>query len=144
MFPKTQISDRTKHDTLSVHAFKKLMIQELQCRNIPMTHIHYISDGAASQYKNCKASCYNIEANHKNFHKMVTPPHLVFVKWTDPPSPPFVKVFHKIQLFLNAGFPYIYILEFSGPHKARGRLWYLCVLGVLCNKSWQRSIRWNR
>ena len=77
MFPKTQISDRTKHDTLSVHAFKKLMIQELQCRNIPMTHIHYISDGAASQYKNCKASCYNIEANHKNFHKMVTPPSCI-------------------------------------------------------------------
>ena len=123
MFPKTQISDRTRHDTLSVHAFKKLMIQELQCRNIPMTHIHYISDGAASQYKNCKASCYNIEANHKNFHKMVTPPHLVFVKWTDPPSPPFVKVFHKILLFFKCWLPlYLYFRIFWTSQSTRKTL----------------------
>ena len=54
------IPDRTKHDTLAVHAFKKLMIEELQQRNIPMTHIHYISDGAASQYKNCKESSVSV------------------------------------------------------------------------------------
>ena len=45
------VSDRTKHDTLSVHKFRSMMIDELRRRNIPLQHIHYISDGAASQLR---------------------------------------------------------------------------------------------
>ena len=48
------ISDRLKHDTLSVFAFKSLLIQEIQRRGIPVDHIHYVSDGSGAQYKNCK------------------------------------------------------------------------------------------
>ena len=45
------ISDRLVHDTLSVHAFKALLIDEIRRRGIPVTHIHYVSDGSAAQYR---------------------------------------------------------------------------------------------
>ena len=45
------VSDRPKHDTIAVHKFRSMIIDELKRRNIPLRHIHYISDGAASQYK---------------------------------------------------------------------------------------------
>ena len=50
------VSNRTKHDTCSVFAFKSLMIKEIQRRNIPVRHIHYVSDGCAAQYKNKNVS----------------------------------------------------------------------------------------
>ena len=60
------ISDRTKHDTLSVFAFKKMIIEEIQRRNIPVQHIHYMSDGASSQYKNCK-NFYDLTMHEQDF-----------------------------------------------------------------------------
>ena len=42
------ISDRLKHDTLSVFAFKSLLIEEIRRRGIPVDHIHYVSDGSAA------------------------------------------------------------------------------------------------
>ena len=48
------VSDRLKHDTNAVFAFKSLMIEEIRRRNIPLQHIHYFSDGCSAQYENCK------------------------------------------------------------------------------------------
>ena len=43
------ISDRLVHDTLSVFAFKSLLINEIRRMGIHMEHIHYVSDGSAAQ-----------------------------------------------------------------------------------------------
>ena len=43
------ISNRLKHDTQSVHLFKKKMIEYLLDLGIVVNHIFYFSDGAASR-----------------------------------------------------------------------------------------------
>ena len=53
-------SDRLRHDTQGVHAFKKEMIDHLLDMAIPVNHIFFFSDGAASQYKNCKVRIMNL------------------------------------------------------------------------------------
>lgn len=48
------LSDCLKHDTVAVHAFLNSLLQILK-ENFPqLRKIKYFSDGAASQYKNCK------------------------------------------------------------------------------------------
>ena len=42
------------------------MIQEIQRRNIPLRHITYVSDGASSQYKNCK-NFYDLTMHEQDF-----------------------------------------------------------------------------
>ncbi len=48
------ISDCLAHDAAAVKLYQKKLIQFLKLQNIPMQKITYMSDGAASQYKNCK------------------------------------------------------------------------------------------
>ena len=57
------MSDRLKHDTAEVHAFIRTLLKILK-DDFPQLHkIMYFSDGAASQYKNCK-NLINL-ANHE-------------------------------------------------------------------------------
>ena len=51
------ISDRLKHDTITVYSFMKVIIPYLKESYSQIEKIHYFSDGAASQYKNYKNFC---------------------------------------------------------------------------------------
>ena len=48
------ISDDKKHNAFTVHYFIKLMMKQLKELKPNLRKVYYYSDGAASQYKNCK------------------------------------------------------------------------------------------
>jgi hypothetical protein len=48
------ISDAMKHNTSTVHTFLKEVLPIIQAEVPGLSHVHYFSDGAASQYKNFK------------------------------------------------------------------------------------------
>ena len=48
------VSDDREHNAIAVHKFIQVVISHLKCLLPDLKHIHYFSDGAASQYKNHK------------------------------------------------------------------------------------------
>ena len=60
------ISDCLKHDTITVHSFLQVVLPYLKDCHPVIKHIHYFSDGAASQYKNYKNFC-NLLYHYSDF-----------------------------------------------------------------------------
>ena len=51
------VSDYLQHSTVAVHRFQQDVLQHVKQLYPYITKIFYFSDGAASQYKNCKNFC---------------------------------------------------------------------------------------